>query len=183
MGLRHCRGEIIVLSDDDCWYPENAACELETNFNECDVLLSQIYDPENKKNYKKYTKHEHNVNNRFELMSKSSIEIAFSKNIIEEIRFDESFGLGARYVCGEEVDLLLKAFAKGYKIKYIPEIMVYHPIKLKKTNITPQIIAKGALYAKHFNIMYGLCVCVRDLLLKKENNFINFMKGYYEYKK
>ena len=181
LGLKYCNGDIIILSDDDCWYPNYATIELELNFKGCDILLSQIYDKKNNKFYKKYSQNKYDINHRLELMSKSSIEIAFSKKIIDSIRFDESFGLGAQYICGEEVDFLLNAYINGYKIKYIPKIMVYHAIKEKNTYKADQIVAKGALYAKHFNIIYGIFVCIRDLILKRENNITNFFRGYYEY--
>ena len=45
-------------------------------------------------------------------MSKSSIEISIKRNKIKK-DFDENFGLGAKYVCCEEVDFLINNFSKG----------------------------------------------------------------------
>lgn len=44
-------------------------------------------------------------------------------------------------------------------------------------------MAKGAIYAKNFNVIVAFLICLRDLIKKKENNFRYFWKGYYEYSK
>ena len=183
--LSYCSGEIIVLSDDDCWYPANAVENIIEEFKneKVDVVLTKIYDVEKEQEYKKYDSVTYFINSKIELMSRSSIEIAF-RNYIKNIGFDEKFGLGAHFVCGEEIDFLLKIYEKGYKIKYVPIISVYHPIKIpNKINANKKIIAKGALYAKHYNFVVGILVTFRDLLLKRENNFLNFWRGYNEFSK
>ena len=43
-------------------------------------------------------------------MSKSSIEVAFKKDLVMNKKFDERLGLGSEFVCGEEVDFLLSNY-------------------------------------------------------------------------
>lgn len=182
VGIPKCKGEWIILSDDDCWYPKDALETINkriTMYN-ADVILSQIYDPESKQAYKCYTNKIKIIKNKFELMSKSSIEIAIKKSKIEK-KFDENFGLGAEYACGEEVDFLLSN-SKKCKIVYCPDITVYH-LKKNKKDSEEQIIAKGALYGKNFSAVTAILICFRDLIKKKENNFKSFWKGYNEYNK
>lgn len=45
-------------------------------------------------------------------MSKSSIEVAFKKDLVMNKKFDERLGLGSEFVCGEEVDFLLSNYEK-----------------------------------------------------------------------
>lgn len=182
VGIFECKGEWIILSDDDCWYPKDALETINkriTTYN-ADILLSQIYDPESKQEYKDYPNKMKIIKNKFELMSKSSIEIAIKKSKIEK-GFDKEFGLGAEYVCGEEVDFLLSNFKKCRTV-YCPDITVYH-LKKNKKDSKKQIIAKGALYGKNFNIVIAILICLRDLIKKKENNFEPFWRGYNEYNK
>lgn len=181
-GLPFCDGEIIVLSDDDCWYPENATKLIVDKFsqNEIDIALSQIYDKPNEKLYKQYGLSEQLLTSSFQLLSRSSIEISF-RNHLKEIGFDENFGVGAKFVCCEEIDFLLNAYKNGARIKYFPEITVYH-IRKALTSTKNQIIAKGALYSKNFGFFVSLLICFRDLIKKKENNFSLFFKGYRDYK-
>ena len=46
-------------------------------------------------------------------MSKSSIEVAFKKDLVMNKKFDERLGLGGEFVCGEEVDFLLSNYEKN----------------------------------------------------------------------
>lgn len=180
-GLPYCSGEWVILSDDDAWYPDNGLKELSNcissgNYN---IVLSRIYDSEKEELYKNYDSNEKVITNKFQLMSRSSIEIAFKRENIAAI-FDEEFGLGAKYVCGEEIDFLLKNFKKG-TIKYFPVTTVYHPKKEQK-NTDNQLIAKGAIYAKHFGRFTAFLITVRDKLKKRRSNSKAFWQGYKDYK-
>lgn len=181
-GLEVATGEIVLLSDDDCWYPSYALSSIADKFkihNNVKILLTQIYDPMKKELYKQYSKKEGYISNKLQLMRKSSIEIAFKRNMISYSKFDERFGLGSEFVCGEELDFLLNNYAKN-TIFYTPKITVYHKKKENSSN-NKQIIAKGAIYGKNFNVFICLLVLVRDLIIKRENNFKYFWKGYNEY--
>ncbi|MEW9077529.1 glycosyltransferase family 2 protein [Terrisporobacter glycolicus] len=182
-GKSICKGDIVVLSDDDCWYPEDASIIIAEEFakNDIDVLLTQIYDKINDVSYKKYSTKETVIKSQFDLLSRSSIEIAF-KNRFNDLKFDELFGLGSKYVCCEEVDFLLRLYRCNASIKYLPRVTVFHEKKLKGSNDNA-ITAKGALYAKHFNLLIALMVCMRDVIKKGENNFRLFFGGYNEYSK
>lgn len=183
IGLVNCSGDIVVLSDDDCWYPSYSVGYIIDSFRnkEIDIILTKIKDPITNRMYKQYDKHDYVLKNRFKLLSKSSIEIACRRDVFNSIKFDEDFGLGARFVCCEEIDFLLNAFKSGYTLKYVSKMTVYH--KMKNTKIDKEkIIAKGALYAKHFNLFISLLVCMRDLVLKGQFNISYFWKGYNSYK-
>lgn len=182
-GLCYCTGCIIVLSDDDCWYPNDAVTKIISQFehNHTDVLLTQIFDKKGSKEYKAYKKEAKIIKSSFDLMSRSSIEIAFSSRF-KEVKFDERFGLGAKYICCEEVDYLLQIYKNNARIKYAPIITVFHDKKYNGST-NAQVIAKGAIYAKHFNIVVGVLICAKDYVLYRENNFSHFFKGYREFKK
>lgn len=181
-GLDHTSGEIVVLSDDDCWYPANAFEIIVNAFEKrqsAKIILSQIFDPEKNISYKNYTSNGEYIKNKLQLMSKSSIEVAFKKDLLTNKKFDERLGLGSEFICGEEVDFLLSNYEKK-AIFYVPEVTVYHK-KKESGSSNKQIIAKGAIYGKNFNIFICLLVLLRDLMLKKENNFKYFFEGYNEY--
>lgn len=181
-GLEQVLGEIVVLSDDDCWYPVKAFEIIVNAFEKrqsAKIVLSQIFDPEKNILYKNYSPNEEYVKNKLQLMSKSSIEVAFKKDLLMNKKFDERLGLGSEFVCGEEVDFLLSNYEKN-AIFYVPKITVYHK-KKESGSSSKQIIAKGAIYGKNFNIFICLLVLLRDLMLKKENNFKCFFEGYNEY--
>lgn len=182
-GLKKATGDIIVLSDDDCWYKSDAFKIIINTFmiKNSKFVLTQIYDPYLNEMYKDYNNKEGFINQKIQLMSKSSIEIAYRKDCIKYKNFDNRLGLGSEFICGEEVDFLVNNFERK-SIYYKPIVTVYHQ-KKKSRSTDKQIIAKGALYGKNFNIMICLAVLVRDLIKKKQNNFKLFMEGYREYNK
>ena len=182
-GLKYATGDIVVLSDDDCWYPVNAIeriSDLFSNNPRKNILLTQIFDPNKDKLYKDYPKSEGVIKNKIELLRKSSIEITFRRGVLAEEYFDERLGLGGEFCSGEEVDFLIRNFIRD-TFYYVPQITVYHLKKYGKDS-KDQVKAKGALYGKHFNIAICLAVLIRDLLIKRENNFMAFYNGYMQYK-
>ena len=184
IGIRKSSGEIILLSDDDCWYEGEAIGRIVECFNsneKLDILLTQIYDPIANVPYKTYSSESRRITKPIELLSRSSIEIAFRKqgNILD---FDELFGLGAVYVAGEENDYLIRSLKKSKRIQYEPFITVYHEKKVKRET-NKQLIAKGAFYSKNFGFVISNMVLLRDLLIKRQNNYRWFWNGYFDYKK
>ena len=100
-GLEQALGEIVVLSDDDCWYPANAFEIIVNAFKKrqcAKIVLSQIFDPEKNIPYKNYTSNEEYVRNKLQLMSKSSIEVAFKKDLVLNKKFDERLGLSLIHI-------------------------------------------------------------------------------------
>ncbi len=183
IGLREALGDIIILSDDDCWYPENALQTIQEEFcahSEIDVLLTQIYDPISGCLYKNYEKNAKKLTKATNLLSRSSIELAFYKD--SNLFFDELFGLGATYVAGEENDYLINCLKAHKRIVYKPVVTVYHEKKNNKES-SAQLQAKGAFYAKHFGFIISNLVLLRDLIKKHQNNYKEFWNGYFNYKK
>jgi len=184
IGLEYCDGSVVILSDDDCWYHRDSLKIINDEFTKdpnLDVLFTQIYDQENKALYKSnYARIVKNIKQKKELLSKSSIEIAFKKDSCTT-RFDEVFGLGGVYNSGEEVDFLLNNFSKERTFKYIPRVTVYHPRK-KGISDSGRVINRGALYAKNFSIVRSFIDVTKDLLFRKQNNFRLFFTGYFRYK-
>lgn len=182
-GIKISEGEIIILSDDDCWYPEEAIEYILFQFKvhiDMDILLTKIYDPICECEYKKYIEKEEQIRTKIPLLSKSSIEIAYKKEVA--INFDERFGLGAEFVAGEENDFLIRSLENNKKIYYVPQTTVYHERK-KVSESNQQIVAKGAFYSKNFNFVIANLILLRDLIKKKQNNYRWFFYGYYKFKK
>ena len=122
LAIKNSKADICLIADDDMIYAnqyKNIILEqfnLHTNY---DILVFQI-EGINKK-FKKYNKKSKDIN-FINSMKISSVEIAFRrKKIVENnIEFNELFGAGAKYYCGEENIFLYDAIRKKMKIKYIP---------------------------------------------------------------
>lgn len=184
LGLKYTSGDIVILSDDDCWYHKNSVKIIADFFikhPELDILLTQIFDPVTKEFYKQYSGKSISISGFSKLLSRSSIEIAFKKKD-PVIDFDILFGLGGKYVSGEETDYLIRALKQNKRIHYEPIVTVFH--KKKKNKETKQkLIAKGAFYSKNFGFFISNMVLLRDLVIKHQNNYRWFWNGYFDYKK
>lgn len=191
--IENCRGDICIIADDDIVYKKNYKNIILNSFKtnpDCDVITFQIETPDGKL-YKNYSKSEC-FHNKRSILKVSSICIAFkSKSIIEKgIRFNEKFGLGAKYVSGEENIFLKDCIDSGLKVKYIPKPIVIHPYDSSGKNLTTkQTISKGALFWELFG-WKSLFINV-IFAIKKRNEYKNrfstleviklLYKGFFDY--
>ncbi|WP_368503229.1 glycosyltransferase family 2 protein [Alkalihalophilus sp. As8PL] len=169
-GLLSASGEILTFSDDDCWYPQGAFEKAGNHFVNSDepILCFQIYDFEEKQYYKTYPVHDKRLSWR-DVFKKSSIEMFFKRSELNMnlVKFDEDFGLGAKYPSGEENLLLLKLYRAGYRMRYVPEIIVYHKKPTIQSRLTEQaLISKGPLLKKMFNTPIGFSMLTYFFLKK-----------------
>lgn len=130
IGLQSTKGDIITISDDDCWYPPYSMERVNHLFNhyrgKYSVICLQIYDPFINQYYKSYGKVQKSIN-IYEVGKCSSIEIFYrAQKESPLVKFDERFGLGAKYPSSEENIFLADLLKRGYKILYLPDVIVYH---------------------------------------------------------
>jgi glycosyltransferase involved in cell wall biosynthesis len=194
VGIEKVNGTIVTFSDDDCWYKETAFEEITNHFDKTndDLTCFQIYDPETNKYYKGYPENPQNQLSLQDILRKSSIEIFINLKEVNkgDISFHEQFGLGAMYPSGEENIFLHQMYKKGYKISYLPIVMVYH----KKPSIDSRLNlnafkGKGPLFKQMFNTPIGLAM-LTFLFVKKfralERPFYFYVKAVeelFKYKK
>lgn len=169
IAIKAATGDVIGLSDDDCWYPNNA---LENVFNNLlksnvDVICGKVIDKDKNKNYKEAA-----YQKIIKIEKKNSFKYPTSAGIfvkvknLGHIKFDENLGVGCKWGCGEEVDLILNLLYLDYNIYYDDELVIYHPVE--EVNINN--LNKYYLYAKGFGATVGKhfdsknVVIINDLL-------------------
>ncbi|MGR6009475.1 hypothetical protein ACT7CZ_20825 [Bacillus cereus] len=120
---------IVTFSDDDCWYPKNAFETVVEGFKyrDIDALSFQIFDPEIQQYYKEYPQASIEKLGIRGVLKISSIEFFINLNKIDigDLKFDERFGLGAKYPSGEENILLADLLKQKYSISYVNQIIVF----------------------------------------------------------
>lgn len=169
--FRFATGDIIGFPDDDCWYCSHFFYNLISIFKNEPTLsmwVCNIVDPSNNRYYgnRPVRKESLNSKNIFYLPSSVSIFLNRKKIKKQDLFFNESLGLGARWGSGEDVELAFRVFKKYEICRYDGTLNVYHPVivgaetKLKALNYG---IGTGALAAnlfannnyKHFSIYFN----------------------------
>jgi len=177
-GLKYINGSIVTFSDDDCWYPNDSFQNVADTFDQddsLDVACFQIFDPIQNVPYKSYHSEAKEQISRKDVLNKSSIEIFIRlSNIgLDELSFDENFGLGTKYPSGEENIFLRDLIKKKLKISYFPETIVYHKKPELATRLTDaQLISKGPLFKRLTNTPIAI-VLLTLFFLKKSKHIKN----------
>ena len=119
-----------------------------------------------------------------QLLNVSSIEITFSKKLIQEslVIFDENFGLGASFELGEEAIFLTDLKKKGYKVSYDPITVVQHDCETSssKINFLSKYFYNGAIFTRIFKRNYFLWILVKLFFDFKQQkvSLSNLVKAY-----
>jgi len=146
--------EIVMIADDDLEYCKGFQTKIQNafkDFPEADGITFKIVTPEGKP-YKSYSskpfKH-----SRKSIFNVSSVEMVFKLDSLKKhrIRFDENFGLGAKFKSGEETIILNDALNRGLNLFFVPENIVIHPVESSgKVLDENYFCSKGALVKRMF---------------------------------
>jgi glycosyltransferase involved in cell wall biosynthesis len=173
-GLRRARGDILVLTDDDCRLREDYFIELlrldaaDTGpvlrggrvelGNEADLPLTIKTDDKPKQWHlgSDSARHE-NLGNCF-----LGCNLFMRRAVYQRLGpFDELFGVG-RIPAGEDTDYIFRAYAAGIKIEYAPDIVAFHhhgrssPVDARRL-WRNYMIGSGGLYVKYLFKCPSLC--------------------------
>ena len=124
-GLEHITNDIVLLCDDDVIYNsdyENIILNEFKNNAKADVIVFNIESPY--RTYKMNTKSKRLY--FYNILRYTSTRIAFKKNKVQNIKFNEKFGSGAKYSSGEDSVFLIDCLKKGLKVysseRYIAKV-------------------------------------------------------------
>jgi len=161
LALQHTDADIAMFSDDDTEYLAGALQTLQDaylSYPEA-AMISFQYLRENGELYKRYQKDSGYQNSKLHKQSLSSIEISIKPKLIKShgITFNTCFGLGERFVCGEEQVFKDDVIKKNLKVAYVAKPVVIHR---GKTSVPPEnskayteaLVAQK--YLLHNNLIY-----------------------------
>jgi len=171
-----------LLTDDDVIFVKDYSTIIEDSFHknpDVDIITFKIKN-ENGNDFRKYRKKSF-IYNRFSILKVSSIEFAIKTETIKKKRifYNENFGLGAKYVSGEENLFLQNCLKKGLKAVYLPitiaEHSSFHSGSVLAIN---DLISKGALFVNLFPFSW---IFVNFIFVLKKNRKIkvSFIKSIY----
>lgn len=159
IALSQAVGDILLLCDDDCRYPSDAAAniaEAMATYPDWDVIGFQMAETNSGKLHKRYPLHPQRHNLR-SLMHINSVEITLRKHAVWKVKlFDERIGLGTPYMTGEENVMLVDLFRKGFKVGYFPRVVVFHPMEssgLGDCDLDQLVFSKGVVFRRMFGVL------------------------------
>lgn len=126
--IAHCRGDIVVISDDDLVYHPESILNVRKAFaadNTLDIALFKVDFP----HAKKYPSGDCPIGLPFPKgYWVSAVEIALRRDRISSLRFNPILGLGAgRYECGEDECFVISAIRRGLNCRFINHTLCAHP--------------------------------------------------------
>lgn len=124
--LKHARGDLLVIADDDCRYTPDSIRSIKEVFHKhADAAIIQMQGL----SYEGHLLHNYPVDsyeyqNRPRFTYVSSWELVLRRSNLLPA-FDERFGIGAYLGCGEEELFVAMAARKGLKVYYEPIPFVF----------------------------------------------------------
>lgn len=161
-GAREVKADFIIISDDDVEYNLNNIM-LFKEFIEYKQDSPAHYQFKSSdlagKDRKKYPAKVYELG-ILDIFKVSSIEMCLNISLLDfkNIKFDEKFGLGARYPVGEEAVLLAEIKKNKQKILFVPIAITVHPIESTGVLLFTQplmVVSRGAMFKKCFGALTG----------------------------
>lgn len=175
LGLKCQLHDIVAFPDDDCWYAKDILARIDDLFksNSCDIVTGQPVDAQEKPLVNNYLTTSCDVNLRNVWNTAISFTVFLRKSAVIQIgSFDENLGVGCEtiYGSGEETDYLIKALEDNLRIRYMPDLKIFHPRKISVGDAKEyeRALLYGAgmgyvLKKHHYDISFKLRALIRPL--------------------
>lgn len=152
IGIRHAAGQILAFPDDDCEYPpkilEQVANEI-TNYN-LDGVSVKVIDRDSR------TPVAGKPSNIRKTISRVSVwdlccsaGLFIKSSVFDNLKpFNELLGVGANspWQSGEETELMIRIIDNNFKVEFVPDLEIYHPLKVASYN--SQEINRALIYGR-----------------------------------
>jgi glycosyltransferase involved in cell wall biosynthesis len=175
------QGEIVVFTDDDCYPADDFLYSVVRCFEE-DPRLGFIggrillHDPED---YRITIQEQAYRQNLYpgEFIPPGLIHganFACRRAALQSVKgFDERFGAGAVFSCGEDVDILARMSARGWRGAYDPRPLVYHHHRRKSQLDVLRLLRQ---YARGRGAYYSKCILDPKLRVAYLSNWYKAMR-------
>lgn len=185
LGLQYAHGDIVSFPDDDCWYAADIlqyVADYLIKHPELDGIAGRFTNErgeiEGRWLARCATITKYNVWN-----AAISFSIFLRSNVISTVgQFNENLGVGAGtpWGAGEETDYLLRSLKYGFHLRYLPTLILYHPVKTlgfdTSARARQQKYEAGIAHVIKINeypFWYFPMICIRTTL----GAFIAFLTG------
>lgn len=147
--LENASGDICLLADDDLEYVDDYAQIIVNAFHDnknADIIRFKVHGIEKK--FKDYPQKSEKIG-FFKSLKVSSVELAFRREPLVGIKFDELIGAGTNFCMGEENAWLAHCVRAKLKIMYMPVVISnLHIVNSSWKNISSEryLLSRGAAF-------------------------------------
>lgn len=156
IGLKNVTGDIIAFPDDDCEYMEDTLEIINNYFNENNhnILMGRIIERDGSDSLRAWPKKFMDID-KSNFYTKCSSVTMFLKLKNCKVKFNNNLGAGTKFGACEDADLIYKNIKSVGKVKYNPDVKIYHPHYDSNHNMAE---------AKVYSYALGFGAMVRDNL-------------------
>jgi glycosyltransferase involved in cell wall biosynthesis len=159
-GIRHARGKFIAITDDDCIVDQNWLRAMIDDF-ETDPTLAllggrvELSDPNDLPMSVRTLRERREVTLTDVLTLIPGCNIAVRRSVLDDVGlFDVNLGPGTAVGVAEDLDLIFRVYAAGYRIVYNPNALVLHAHGRRGAAARRQLEkaylrGRGGFYLKH----------------------------------
>lgn len=159
MGIDVSDGEIVAITDGDCIVDRKWLRNIVIGFR-ADPEIGAVggpYLPSGQKGFAKYL----SVVNRLWFPRRSGYignyqrlgggNVAYKRSLLREVGgFDERIGMGTPIRSGDDVDLNLKIMNRGYKLRFIENIRIFHKVRTSFAETSKEIYHRGVDSSRYY---------------------------------
>lgn len=134
VGLKLAGGDVIAFPDDDCWYPAGLLAKVAGVLQSdpgIDGVTGRFTDGDGRTEGRWLDRSM--PLNRYNIWRGAiSFSIFLRRRVIDAVgQFNDSLGVGAGTPWGasEETDYLLRSLQHGFKLQYLHDLVLHHPVK------------------------------------------------------
>jgi GT2 family glycosyltransferase len=132
VGLENVRGDVVAFPDDDCWYPAGLLEKVleRIQANKVDGISVKLTSEDGQGNLLRWLEDEQDITHQLLPRTVTSATLFLSRELANTVGgFDEELGAGSgtQYIAGEEADYVFRALSADFRLRFIPDLHVYHP--------------------------------------------------------
>ena len=158
-GMEICRGDVVLVSDDDLSYSADGLQSVIDSFDshpDCDVLTFRY---ESDFVSKKFADYEFDWRAAPKGSYVTAFEIAFRREAVQDnITFNTHFGVNGDFCAGEEDLFFGEMKRRGLRMRYIPLTICFHPGPTTSDRVDERLLieAKGAVFLANHRATWPL---------------------------
>lgn len=179
--LQHCKGDIVLIADDDVIFTDDFAQTILNVYEKNPTVDLATFKVDYTSNPKKYPREDCILGLPLPKdYFVASIEMSFRRDRLKEIRFSPALGLGSpKLQAGEDEYFLYQAIKGGLRCYFVNKIIASHPAPTTGNKVTLGILrAQGFIIKIYYPVSFLLRIPLKAYRVAGKKR-VSFFKTLY----